>query len=132
MELDGSAIPVHGGMHFGRQPTARKQDARAVAFVAAANAVAPFFARENEPSPIASSQSIRRSRSSFPNRRSHAAWKAPLLPQDGEQADGSPSCKTERGGASRKRSVARLRRESARRIAETSQKQVRVRPGISG
>ena len=58
-----------------------QQDARAVPLRGAADLVTPLFARENEPSPIASSQLIRWSRSSLPRTRSHAAWKAPLQVQ---------------------------------------------------
>jgi hypothetical protein len=58
-----------------------QQDARAVPLWRAADLVTPLFARENEPSPIASSQLTRWSRSSLPRTRSHAAWKAPLRVQ---------------------------------------------------
>ena len=58
-----------------------QQDAGAVSLRSAADLVTPLFARENEPSPIASSQLIRLSRSSLPRTRSHAAWKAPLRVQ---------------------------------------------------
>lgn len=58
-----------------------QQDAGAVPLRRAADLVTPLFARENEPSPIASSQLIRWSRSSLPRTRSHAAWKAPLRVQ---------------------------------------------------
>jgi len=47
------------------------------AFLGLANLGAPFFAGLNVPSAIASSQSIPRSRSSFPSRRFQASWNAP-------------------------------------------------------
>jgi len=62
-------------------PVDHQQDARAVPLRGAADLVTPLFARENEPSPIASSQLICLSRSSLPRTRSHAAWKAPLRVQ---------------------------------------------------
>jgi hypothetical protein len=70
---------------IGRQrepvPVDHQQDAGAVSLRGAADLVTPLFARENEPSPIASSQLIRWNRSSLPSTRSHAAWKAPLRVQ---------------------------------------------------
>src|ERR1700680_1119272 len=84
-ELDRVDFGVMGSGGVGRQrqtvPIGHQQDAGAVPFRSAANLVTPLFARENEPSPIASSQLIRLTRSSLPRIRSHAAWKAPLRVQ---------------------------------------------------
>jgi hypothetical protein len=74
-----------GGRRVGRQRRPvridQEHEARAVSFVRAADPVAPFFARENEPSPMDSCQSIRLNRSSLPKSRSQAAWKTPLRVQ---------------------------------------------------
>lgn len=58
-------------------PIDEQPDLRAVAFLGLADLDAPFFAGENVPSPIVSSQLIRCSRSSLPSSRAHAVLKTP-------------------------------------------------------
>src|SRR5690606_38470165 len=53
------------------------EDAAAVSLGRATHVVTPFFARENEPSPIASSKLMPRLPRTFPSRRSHALRKTP-------------------------------------------------------
>lgn len=54
-----------------------QENVAAVPFSAAADLVTPFFARANEPSPIASSQSMPRRCINVPSSRSHAARNTP-------------------------------------------------------